>query len=844
MRTMRIHHLILTSYHKVRAAALLTVLCAIFLGTEASTDYRLWYTAPATDWKSQCLPIGNGSIGGMIFGGVASEQIQFNEITLWTGGTTTEGTGNYLGFGDFFIDMTHPAGTPSNYRRDLDIGEALAHISYAVGSTVYNREYFASFPDSVMVGHITGSVAESITMTVRVTALTGLTSTSVAASGNVITVSGYQNSGADLARLNFEAQVLVKAHGGSAAAQGATITVTGADSVDIFMAAATDFLQSAADNWRGSLPDGTVSSRIAAAAAKSYEALRSAHIADYQKLFNRFSLDLDDSITDVRATDVRRLAYAVDAGNDKGLEVLFTQYGRYLIIASSRNSLPANLQGLWNDALSPAWRSDYHSDINVTMNYSHVEPLNLTECLSPFVNFVDAQRPVRGARTAAKYPGTRGWTVQTETNPMGGNSWEWNNPGSAWYCNLLWDHFLFTRDTAYLRTRALPIMKEVCQFWQDHLVPSNSGVTSGKLVTPDGWSPENGPNGNMLHREAGTAYDQQLIWDLFTNYCAAEGICGSDPAYRQTVDSLLSLLDNGLHTGPAGDLLEWPSGAVGESAHRHLSHLVCLYPGSQVSPYVNASSAEAAGEALTKRGDGSTGWSCAWRGDCWARLLDGAKAYHQLGLQIRNYTYGNLLDNCNNVFQIDGNCGGPSVVAEMLLQSHTGEISFLPALPPAWPAGSVRGLCARGAFDVDFSWSGSKLVSAFILSKKGNRCVLRGTGYYVYDHAMNAVTCSTGTNRTNFATTAGERYTVALTPSGTRRGSSIGSPSFQNSSYQPSVAFDIMLLPASSGGNRIPVAVYDLRGRLLGRPVQKKNIDVKKNPGVHHGVIIVETRKR
>lgn len=227
---------------KVCGLMLSLILTATFLPADASTDYRLWYTAPATVWKSQCLPIGNGSIGGMIFGGVASEHIQFNEITLWTGGTTTEGTGNYLGFGDLFIDITHPAGTQSNYRRDLDIGEALAHVSYAVESVTYNREYFASFPDSVIVGHLTCSLPGGLTLTVRVTPLTGLTSTSVAASGNLITFSGYQNSGADLARLNFEAQVLVKTYGGTAAAQGANIRVTNADSVDVIMAAATDFM--------------------------------------------------------------------------------------------------------------------------------------------------------------------------------------------------------------------------------------------------------------------------------------------------------------------------------------------------------------------------------------------------------------------------------------------------------------------------------------------------------------------------------------------------------------------------------------------------------------------------
>ncbi len=817
------------------------LIAVILISVHASTDYQLWYTAPATVWKSQCLPIGNGSIGGMIFGGVATERIQFNEITLWTGGTTTEGTGNYLGFGDLFIDMTHPAGTQSNYRRDLDIGEALAHVKYTIGSTAYKREYFASFPDSVMVGHFTCSAAGGLSLTVRVTPLNGLTSTSVTASGNVITLSGYQNSGADLARLNFEAQVLVKAYGGTVEAQGATVKVTGADSVDIIMAAATDFLQSAAGNWRGSLPHEKVGARISAASAKSYAALRAAHVADYRNLFNRFSLDLNDSINKDRPTDVRRSAYTVDAGNDRGLEVLFTQYGRYLIIASSRNSLPANLQGLWNDALSPPWRCDYHSDINFTMNYSHVEPLNLAECMLPFVNFVDAQRPVRRIRTAAKYPGVRGWTVQTETNPMGGNSWEWNKSGSAWYCNLLWDHFQFTLDTAYLRNRALPIMKEVCQFWHDHLVKSTSGVTSGKLVTPDGWSPENGPNGNVSYREAGAAYDQQLVWDLFTNYIKAETICNADPAYRRTIDSLLALLDNGLHVRSGGsELLEWPSGVAGEPNHRHISHLVGLYPGFQISPYLDRTYAEAARQALINRGDGTTGWSCAWRADCWARLLDGGRAYRQLGLQLKNHVYGNLLDNCNDVFQIDGNCGWPSAVAEMLLQSHLGEIVFLPALPAAWPNGSVRGMCARGAFEVDFTWSNGKLVSASVLSKKGSRCVLRGTGYYVYDSDMHPVACSTTVNQTVFATSVGSRYTISMTPVGVDPFAYRRLPAVAR---QPRVFASVcgrFVLPAATAGEFRSVAIYDLGGKLLRRFAAVSGVvDITKDFGISRKIIIV-----
>ena len=797
-----------------------------------ATDYRLWYSSPALSWKDQCLPIGNGGIGAMIYGGVATEQLQFNEITLWQGGTTAESTGNYMGFGDLFVDVTVPGSSSSNYRRDLDIGEATAHVSYTAGGFAYNREYFCSFPDSVLVGHFTCVNPGQISILVRVTPLAGLTSQTVAASGNVITFSGYQNSGADLANLNFEAQVYVKNYKGALAVEGANVRVTAADSVDIIFAAATDFKQASAANWRGSLPHDIVTARLSAASAQSYASLRSKHVTDYQGLFNRFSLDLKDSISKGTATATRRSGYQIDKGGDRGLDVLFTQYGRYLLIAGSRVSLPVNLQGLWNNSASPPWRSDYHSDINLTMNYSHAEPLNIAECMIPFVNFVDAQRGVRHTRTATKYPGVRGWTVQTETNPMGGNSWNWNNPGSAWYCNLLWDHFQFGLDTAYLRQTALPIMKEVCQFWQDHLV-----MQGGALVTPDGWSPE-----NTVGIEAAVSYDQQLVWDVFTNYSKAEDICNADPAFHHTIDSLLKILDPGLRIGAKGDLQEWKADKQGEQDHRHLSHLVCVYPGSQVSPFVNTTYANAAKQALTLRGDGSTGWSCAWRADCWARLLDGAKAYHQFGLQMKNFVYGNLLDNCNDVFQIDGNCGAPAAVAEMLIQSHTDEIVLLPALPALWPAGSVRGLRARGAFRMDIDWAAGVVTGSTLYSEKGADCRLRmnPTSVTVTCDGQKVTTSAVGATDVQFATVAGRSYKI----NGGALAAVRASRPFSNAGFTCQRTAGRWYLTFPSDEHRI-LTILDLRGKIVfSQRITGKsftgNLKLRTGLSVTHGTYLIQ----
>jgi alpha-L-fucosidase 2 len=427
---------------------------------------------------------------------------------------------------------------------------------------------------------------------------------------------------------------------------------------------------------------------------------------------------------------------------------LFCQFGRYLLISCSRpGSLPANLQGVWNDSNEPAWAGDYHSNINIEMNYWPAEPANLAECHRPFFDYVTSIREVSAKNTQRKYGKIRGWTIQTMNNACGVGYFLWNPPGSAWYAQHLWEHFAFGRDKAYLRKTAYPLLKEVCQFWDDRLKRRPDGT----LVTPDGWSPEHGP------AEEGVTYDQELICDLFTNTIEAADVLGDDKEFR---DRIAGLRDKLLKPkiGRWGQLQEWEADKDNpKDDHRHVSHLFGLYPGRQITRATTPELAEAARVSLQARGDKSTGWSRAWKINFWARLWDGDHAYTMLRslLNVVRETktiygesgagvYPNLFDS-HPPFQIDGNFGATAGYCEMLVQSHTGRIHLLPALPKAWPTGKVTGLCARGGFEVDMSWADGRLTQAVIHSKSGLPC---------------RVVC--GDKTWEFTTKAGKSYPLTL----------------------------------------------------------------------------------
>ena len=692
----------------------------------------LFYTQPAAEWQSQALPIGNGYSGAMIFGGPQHEHIQINADTLWTGDEQHVGTSQNLG--DITIDFAH--GTASQYRRQLDLATATHTVSYVADGVAYRRDGFASNPGRVMVFRFTAGRSGAYSGDVR---FADGHNAPNALADDTITSAGALNNG-----MLYETQIRIIPTGGRVTASGDHYHLDHVDSFLLLIGDGTNFAGDRKSGWRGPDPHIAVSKEIAQAAKLSFKDLKRAQEQDYCPLFKRVDLSLGRTEPGeaVLPTD-QRLAQYSKGTPDPELEALSFQYGRYLLLSCSRpGGLPANLQGLWVNTNSPPWSGDFHSDINVEMNYWPSEVTNLSQCDIPYIGFINSIREVRAEDTRTQYgPKVRGWTVHCQNNPFGASDWLWNPPGSGWYCQQLWQHYAFTQDKAYLRDVGYPIMKEVCQFWQDHLVTN----ADGKLVTPDGWSPEHGPN------EVGVSYDQEVVWDLFTNTIDASRALGVDADFRAQLAAMREkLLVPGI--GKWGQLMEWALDRDDPTdTHRHVSHLYAVYPGSQITETGTPVLAKAAAVSLAHRGDDTTGWAIAWRMSLWARLRDAEHAHKLLHdyLHVTTDTsikydngggvYQNMLCACPP-FQIDGNFGSTAGIAEMLLQSHETYadpaspdsnryiLDLLPALPAAWSDGSVRGLCARGAFTVDLSWKAGRLTGAFVTSAGGTDCRLRYGG--------------------------------------------------------------------------------------------------------------------
>ncbi|WP_328814393.1 glycosyl hydrolase family 95 catalytic domain-containing protein [Nonomuraea cypriaca] len=757
-------------------------------------DLTLWYDKPATDWETQALPIGNGALGAMVFGGTSSEQIQFNEKTLWTGGPGSRqgydfgnwtsprpgaldgirqqldregkmapepvadelgqpksGFGAYQTFGDLWLDMPD-TGAASGYRRELSLREAVARVGYTSGGVRYAREYFASHPGNVIVGRLSADQAGKVSFTLRTSSPRDDQQVSVG--GGRLTIRGRLADNG----MTFEAQVQVITRGGSRTDGAGRITVTGADSAMFVMSAGTDYA-GAYPTYRGADPHAAVTAAVDKAAARDYDTLRRAHQDDHRKLFDRVKLDIGQR-TPAIPTDRLRAAYTGGGSpDDRALEALFFAYGRYLLIASSRDgSLPANLQGVWNNSTSPPWSADYHVNINLQMNYWLADQTNLAETTRPYDDYVTAM-VAPGEQTAREMFGADGWLVHNETNPFGFtgvHDWAtafWFPEAAAWLTQQMYDHYRFSGDTGYLRKTAYPVMKGAAEFWLDTL---HTDPRDGKLVVSPSYSPEQGDF------SAGASMSQQIVWDLFTNVAEAADVLDVDAGFRARVREALAKLDPGLRIGSWGQLQEWKSDWDDPAnTHRHASHLFGLHPGRQI--VAGSPEGEAAKVSLTARGDGGTGWSKAWKINFWARLLDGDHAHKMLSEQLKFSTLENLWDT-HPPFQIDGNFGASAGITEMLVQSQHDEIHVLPALPSAWPTGSMTGLRARGDVTVDVSWRDGAAEKVTLHAGRTGPIKVRAAAiagrYRVYDEQGHEVGPHRSGDTLSWNARGGKSYTI------------------------------------------------------------------------------------
>ena len=750
-------------------------------------DYVLTYKQPASTtykgWEEEALPIGNGSLGAKVFGLIGVERIQFNEKSLWSGGPLPDSSdyqggnlqdqysflaeirqalekrdyntakelaeqhlvgpqtsqyGTYLSFGDLLIEFSQQGKTLSqvtDYQRQLNISKALATISYAYKGTRFEREAFASFPDDLLLQRFTKEGSETLDFTIELSLTRDLASDGKYEQKK----SDYKECQLDITDSHILMKGRVKDNDlrfagclawqtdGDIRVLSDKVQISGASYANLFLAAKTDFAQNPASNYRKKIDlEKQVKDLMETAKEKGYDQLKSRHIQDYQALFQRVQLDLGAEV-DASTTDELLRNYKPKEG--KALEELFFQYGRYLLISSSRDcpdALPANLQGVWNAVDNPPWNSDYHLNINLQMNYWPAYVTNLLETAFPVINYIDDLR-VYGRLAATRYAGIvsqegeeNGWLVHTQATPFGWTApgwdyyWGWSPAANAWMMQTVYEAYSFYRDQDYLREKIYPMLRETVRFWNAFL---HEDQQAQRWVSSPSYSPEHGPI------SIGNTYDQSLIWQLFHDFIQAAQELELDEDLLTEVKEKFDLL-NPLQITQSSRIREWYEeeeqhfqNEKVEAQHRHTSHLVGLYPGTLFS-HKGQNYLDAARASLNDRGDGGTGWSMANKINLWARLGDGNRAHKLLAEQLKTSTLPNLW--CSHPpFQIDGNFGATSGMAEMLLQSHTAYLVPLAALPDAWSSGSVSGLMARGHFEVSMRWEDKKLLQMTILSRSG-----------------------------------------------------------------------------------------------------------------------------